>query len=357
MDFIKHNPIEFKLKIFNKVNINKETYNPYRKNYDIIYITSLFTYNSQEVIQTIKYYKKKFPNSKIKVGGIFASLLPDLIKNETGVEPHVGLLNKKQKIENCPPDYSLFPALDYSISFTTRGCENDCPFCAVKKHEPKFYIKENWIKDINPFFRKIIFWDNNWFCSPNINKDISSLKDLAEKGITQIDFNQGLDCRLFNEDMAKSIRHLPINPIRFAFDNHSEDGSIQKAINLAKKYGFNDIRVYVLYNFNAKNDTPEYFYYRVNEINKLGAHSYPMRYRPLDALNISQCTNVISNSWDSKLLRALKLTSMFYYSKGLISANRNGFHKIYGKNYKEFEDKLYKIYENDKKMIRKNKLS
>ena len=96
-------------------------------------------------------------------------------------------------------------------------------------------------------------------------------------GITQIDFNQGLDCRLLDEYKIELLSKIKITPLRLAFDNCSEDGYIQNAIKLAQRYGFRDIRVYVLYNFESDYDTPEYFFYRVNEINKLGALSYPMK--------------------------------------------------------------------------------
>jgi hypothetical protein len=153
-----------------------------------------------------------------------------------------------------------------------------------------------------------------------------------------------LDCRLLDENKIKLLSKIRIKPLRFAFDNCSEDGHIQKAIELAQKNGFKDIRVYVLYNFDNKNDTPEYFYYRINEINKLGALAYPMRFRALNNMN----GQYVSIKWDKKLLRALKLTVMFYYQKGMISKNREAFKEIYGNNAKTFKNKLYEIYKKDK---------
>ena len=69
---------------------------------------------------------------------------------------------------------------------------------------------------------------------------------------------------------------------------------IQRSIRLAQRYGFGDIRVYVLYNFEDDNDTPEYFYYRIKEINKLGALAYPMRFRTLNSAN----GQYVSRKWD-----------------------------------------------------------
>jgi len=331
--------------------IKDMSYAPFKRlknHYDILYITSLFTYQARYVIEAVNYYQNKFPKSQIRIGGIMATLIPGYIKDRTGLQPHIGLF---WDAENCPPDYSWYPELPYSISFTTRGCPRKCLFCAVRKHEPEFYVKENWPEDIDLAKKKIIFWDNNWLHSPNFEKDIKRLKKFQKVGITAIDFNQGLDCRLFDEDKIKLLSSLNIKPLRLAFDNSSEDGYIQKAIKLAQKYGFKDIRVYVLYNSEYDDDTPEYFYYRINEINKLGALAYPMRYRPINTIN----GRYISNKWDRRLLRALKLSLMFYYRKGMIRKNREVFKKIYGNNAKEFIKKLYKLYEEDK--YRKKKLN
>jgi len=344
VELIKDIPHNQALEDFEK---EGKCYKKFRDHYDIIYITSLFTYHAGFLIDSIKYYKNRFPNAKVKVGGIMASLLPKYIKERTGIDPHIGLL---RGAENCPPDYSLYPNWSYSISFTTRGCRRKCPFCAVSKHEPKYYVKENWPEDIDITKKGIIFWDNNWLYSPNFEKDVKRLKKFQKVGITTIDFNQGLDCRLFDEEKAKLLSALSIRPLRLAFDNSLEDGYIQKAINLAQKYDFKDVRVYVLYDSEYDNDTPEYFYYRINEINKLGALAYPMRYRPIDTVN-GQC---ISDKWGKELLRALKLSLMFYYTKGMITKNCEAFKKIYGNNAREFKDKLYKIYEHDRQLNKRD---
>jgi hypothetical protein len=320
---------------------NERYYKKLKDHYDIIYLTTLFTYQAQFVIQSIQYYKNRFPDARIRVGGIMATLIPDYIKEKTGVEPHIGLL---RGAENCAPDYSWFPNLRYSITFTSRGCPNRCTFCAVRKHEPKFITKENWVDDIDITKRGIIFWDNNWLASPNFEKDVEKIIKFRKIGITQIDFNQGLDCRLMDEDKVKLLSQIKVNPLRLAFDNSSEDGHIQKAIKLAQKYGFKDISVYVLYNSEDNHDTPEYFYYRINQITRLGGWAYPMRYRPVTSIN----GQYISDKWDKRLLRALKLSLMFYYTKGMITEKQEAFKKIYGGSAKEFKKRLYKIYESDR---------
>lgn len=309
------------------------------KKYDVIYVTTLFTYGHREVVETVKFYEDFYHDAKIKIGGIFASLLPDYIKKETGINPHIGLFDPA---ENCSPDYSLFPAFNYSITFTTRGCFRKCPYCAVRKHEPMFFPKESWEKDIAPDSKGIIFWDNNWLWSPNFPKDIEKLRRLDKP----FDFNQGLDARLFTRKKAKLLSNLRIDPVRFSFDSVKDDGCIQRAIETARKFGMRDIRVYVLYNFR---DSPEDFYYRIDEINRLGALSYPMRYRPIDTVE----KYYVAEEWDTRTLRALKLILMFYYTKGMIRENRGAFKKIFGGSRKGFRSRLYEIHEKDREMGRK----
>jgi hypothetical protein len=336
VDFLKENPPA-----------NYYGYSPpnLKDHYDIVYITTLFTYHLPDVVKSIKHYQRAYPNAEIKVGGIAATLLPSLIRDETGISPHVGLLNE---VEECPPDYSLFPSLTFSITTTTRGCVRKCEFCAVRLIEPKFFVREGWENDINPKSKKIVFWDNNWLSSPNFSKDIEKLKKLGKK----VDFNQAVDCRLFTEEKAKLISQIRIDPLRFAFDSPRQDGYIQNAVKLARKYGFNsNIMVYVLYNSEETYDTPEYFYYRVNELNKLGTDIYPMRYRPIDNMK----RHIVSPQWNQHTLRGVKLITTFYYSKGVIRRSRKAFLKIFGENQEEFKYKMEQIYVRDRELEKKRR--
>ena len=313
-----------------------------KRRYEVIYISSLFTYHHAQVIACIRKYQLLYPPAEIKVGGILATLLPHLIKRETGITPHVGLLSEA---EECPPDYSFFPKLKYSITFTTRGCFRKCKYCVVPKIEPRFFVREDWERDIDPRHEKIIFWDNNWLYSPNFYEDVRKLKEIGKP----YDFNQGLDCRLFDEKKAKLLRQTRIQPLRFAFDSPSHDGYIQEAIRTGKKYGFSDIRVYVLYNAEEEYDTPEYFYNRISELNKLGAAVYPMRYRPINSVH----PHWTSPHWDRDVLRGLKLIMVFFYKGGILKKGRGGFLKMFGRGPEEFERKMRKINAYDRALWRK----
>jgi len=306
-----------------------------------IFITSLFTWDMDKVIKTTNYYQTRFPKATIQIGGIAASLLPDHINLHTGVKPHIGLL---KDAENCPPDYTLtFGRKNQtSITFASRGCPRRCKFCSVANIEPKFYPKDDWEKDVSPILPAITFWDNNWLASPNLEKDCRKLSTLNKR----VDFNQGLDARLYTETIASLLSKININPLRFAFDDIRQERLLLKAIRLAKKYGNKDIRVYVLYNFN---DTPEDFYYRLNLLNREKVLSFPMEFRRPTELKVK----FPGRNWNVALLRAMKLSLMYYYRKGMITISRESFLSIYGDNQKDFIKKLYDIYKYDKFLKRR----
>jgi len=60
-------------------------------------------------------------------------------------------------------------------------------------------------------------------------------------------------------------------------------------------------------------------------------------------------------SWNTSLLRALKLSLLFYYRKGMITESRDSFLSIYGRTPHDFVEKLYKIYEYDKALKKSKK--
>ena len=87
------------------------------------------------------------------IGGIASSILPDQCFKDTGIYPHVGLLDKPGDIDEgnpdiideLPLDYSILHEVDYKypvsnayFAYMTRGCPRNCPFCAVKTLEPVY---------------------------------------------------------------------------------------------------------------------------------------------------------------------------------------------------------------------------
>lgn len=173
--------------------------------FDIVGVTTLFTFYWRETIDTINYAKKFCSESgRVIVGGIAASILHERILQETGIDPVCGLLNKPgildadstDIIDELPLDYSILEEIDYTypannayLAYMTRGCPRKCAFCAVPQLEPEYkdYIglKEQ-IQQATVRFglqKDLLLMDNNVFASKHFNKIIDEIKECGfERG-------------------------------------------------------------------------------------------------------------------------------------------------------------------------------
>jgi Radical SAM superfamily. len=177
--------------------------------FDVIGVTTLFTFYWRETIDTIN-YAKKFCSDKgrIILGGIAASILHKQIRKETGIEPICGLLNKpgildadsEDIIDELPLDYSIleeityqYPASNAYLAYMTHGCPRKCAFCAVPQLEPEFMdyvgMKEQ-IRQATERFgpqKDLLLLDNNVFASKHFNKIIDEIKECGfERGAMYI---------------------------------------------------------------------------------------------------------------------------------------------------------------------------
>jgi hypothetical protein len=196
---------------------------PYRNRYkqedypkfDQVCVTTLFTFYWKETIEAIQFAKKLCKSDKgVHIGGIASSLVPDYIQQETGIYPHIGLLDKpyaydKDKkgdviIDELPLDYSILDEIDYRypsenayFGYMTRGCVNRCPFCSVYKIEPDYcnYIGiKSKIQKVDECFgakKDLLLMDNNVFASDCFDKIIDEIKECGfGKGATYIPANE-----------------------------------------------------------------------------------------------------------------------------------------------------------------------
>lgn len=185
------------LKYYRKYYLNKE----YLKDpkWDRICITSLFTFYYQKTVDTINQFKVLCKDiNEVKVGGIAASLVSEDFEKETGIKPHIGLLDKGGEydegnttiIDRLPLDYSILNEISYTYpenegyySYMTRGCVNKCKFCAVPQLEPEYQrfigIKQQ-IEYIDKMYgpkRNLLLLDNNVLASKDFDKIIDEIKD------------------------------------------------------------------------------------------------------------------------------------------------------------------------------------
>lgn len=127
---------------------------------NITYASCVFTWNAKG--------RARVPNKGI-VGGSGIDLKAEL----------------PPEVERIMPDYSLYPGVDFSLGFTSRGCLRKCPWCIIPEKEgqikPWARIYEFWDRR----HKKIVLLDNNLLAAPNWRQTMEDLiaEDLA------VDFN------------------------------------------------------------------------------------------------------------------------------------------------------------------------
>jgi hypothetical protein len=199
----------------------------YWKNFpqwDRVYVTTLFTFYWKITIETIEFAKYLTKSqSEVLVGGVMASLLHKEILQETGINPHQGLLDKPGMldpdirkacniiIDDLPLDYSILDEIDYEyptrsayFTFMTKGCTRKCAFCSVPILEPIYKPKIDTSDKFDVIKRKfgeqqnLLLMDNNVLASPKFLEIIDEIKSMGfYKGATFIEPNQ-LDIAINN---------------------------------------------------------------------------------------------------------------------------------------------------------------
>jgi len=155
------------------------------------------------------------------------------------------------------------------------------------------------------------------------------------KVIRYVDFNQGIDARLINNENCMLLAKLPIRPFRLAYDNNKETSVFKKATKIAIKNNICDFSNYMLYNFK---DKPTELWERLNNAitlynndkKKINAFSFPMKYAPI----YEKDRSYIGKHWNKKYLSALNI--ILNVTKGVVAKELDFFFEAYGETKNEY---------------------
>lgn len=155
-----------------------------------------------------------------------------------------------------------------------------------------------------------------------------------------VDFNQGVDARLFTEDKARLLSSIAIRPLRIAFDDIKTRPAYEKAVRLSVSAGIKEFSNYLLYNFK---DEPLDLYQRLKinvdlceELN-VNIYSFPMKYHPLHGEN-SHDRDYIGQHWNRKYIRAIQ--AILNSTKGKVGKGVEFFEEAFGHSEKEYLELL-----------------
>lgn len=192
-------------------------------------------------------------------------------------------------------------------------------------------------------FIDIINADNEEKLISTLYEEYDFLNDFFERYnyhmITRyVDFNQGLDARLFDDEKAKQLSELAVKPCRIAFDNLNCQNDYINAMERAVKYGIRYFSNYLLYNYDEK---PESLWERLNiniqfciKHKKISLFSFPMKYASIEQTD----RNYVGKWWNRKYLRAINV--ILNVTSGVVAKEEDFFVRAFGHDEFEFLDIL-----------------
>ena len=340
---------------------------------DRILMSCIFSYYSKRYENTIDYYLRLFPNTKITVGGVFPTLNPEWFKkNKWGTDenPFFASDPRVEIFEGmCPEIDSLIPKYnvdildedegkstqyprDKIVLYSSRGCPNKCGYCAVPTLEGKMKsfpsiksILETGRKEI-PNASSVVLYDNNFTAHKYFDEIVDELKEFD----LPVDIH-GLHVSSFTEHQAKSFSELKWGAqkqrgtayLRFSFDWVKYYKHIDRALGYVSKY---DIKAgffcYLLFNWH---DTPGDFWKRMVLSQELclkhnrTVFLFPQRFEPFMAL---ERNTYIGNGWSDELVRGVVRLYTFLHGFIPLTKTRNVFNWI-GYSEEEFFDRSLKM--------------
>ena len=197
--------------------------------------------------------------------------MPDCetLKGGSGYDLHARM--PFEDYDRIMPDYSLY-GCDYAIGRFTRGCPNRCPWCVVPKMDGN---EVRHVADLSDFWdgQKVVrlLDDNIMADSDEFCRDCEQLSKAGVKVIWE-----ALDARLVTDETAAALATVKqAKSIHFAWDGHSQDEAVPRAIETLKRHGLKPWRLmfYVLVGFNTSKD---YDLHRIYTLRDLGANPFVM---------------------------------------------------------------------------------
>lgn len=246
------------------------------------YLSVAFTWRLQDAYQRAVWLRTE--GYKVHAGGPAVRVLPEYMAG----------------VADCAGDYpDAIARHNPNATVTSRGCIWRCPFCVVPRTEGDLVELDAW--PVRP-----TVCDNNLLaCSTrHFDRVIDSLK-----GLTGVDFNQGLDARLLTQRHADRLAELDCI-VRLAWDRVQTGGQVMRAIERLRKAEIPKSRIqcYVLIGYD---DTPDDALFRLRALRNMGIRPNPMRYQPLNSVRRNQ---YVAPTWtDDELKRYMKYWSRLAY--------------------------------------------
>ncbi|UCC11382.1 MAG: radical SAM protein [candidate division WOR-3 bacterium] len=245
---------------------------------DCIFVTSTMTYWYRGVFEVVKTVRKRFPDAKIILGGIYATLCTEHARKYSdadmvftgAIEDRIpelssvlGLPDMTIAEKKFAPDYSFYDKLHYGVVITSRGCPFDCTYCATRVLSGSFksITVDEVIEQIDMLRTKtknIAFFDDALLYNTSFPELLKKI--IERKYDLNLHASNGLHCRYITKDIARLMFSANFKTIYLSLEttnpavqkktgNKVNTDEFKTAVHLLTSAGFtpNQIHVYLLY--------------------------------------------------------------------------------------------------------------
>jgi radical SAM superfamily enzyme YgiQ (UPF0313 family) len=272
----KYKRYGFPLEVFNK---KLEMIKPP----DVVLMASSVTYSYEGVFLAVKIISERFPQARIILGGIYATLCQEHAKKHSGAahvwkggidNNFIAVLNQFAKSEanklsaaglnEILPDYSFYTDTPYRAVKFTQGCPFSCTYCAIKQFSETYYQrdKEGILKELEGYAEKniknIAFYDDALLYKNYFIKGI--LKEVIKRNYKfSFHASNGLHAAYIDEETAALMKKAGFIEPKISLESSNADlqkisgGKVtnevfERAINNLKKAGFagKDMGIFIL---------------------------------------------------------------------------------------------------------------
>lgn len=166
---------------------------------------------------------------------VYCTLLADYWRDATDKPVKIGgpgwaYFNKTPFRRGFQPGLYIKP----EYTFTSRGCDNACPWCSVPKVEGS-------LKELNGFHIRRIIQDNNFLQTSRSHREVVYGLLKSQKRIC---FRGGLEASRIDMHFIENIQWLAISELWLACDTPNAVGRVTEKIRLLSKAGFNNNKLY-----------------------------------------------------------------------------------------------------------------
>jgi len=156
----------------------------------------------------------------------------------------------------------------HGVTFTTRGCNNHCPWCQVPEREGKLI-------EIPDFAKGWIIQDNNLLQAsrPHIERVFSMLRKQKHAAV----FSGGLQTSLITDWFVELLHTIRLESVFLAADTVGALRPLEKALSKLSEFGQRKLRVYCMI---GKDETIEQSRNRLQAIWNMGGLPFAQLYQP-----------------------------------------------------------------------------